>query len=143
MLLGDWLANLDKHIPNLLANSTHISLSFTFLSSCVGTVLTSITSVFLVSPSHPHPPLLDIRVLAYSGTDDFVCNYYGGNAWTTALKWPQQQQFDAAPFTVHHPIFFNPSPGFRFLPTPSPSLAIHGERHPLRSVAHCRSVDIL
>lgn len=38
-------------------------------------------------------------VLIYSGTDDFICNYYGGRAWTAALEWPGQSAFNAAKYT--------------------------------------------
>jgi len=44
-------------------------------------------------------PLLlaaNVRVLVYSGMLDFICNYYGGRAWTAALQWPGQAGFNAA-----------------------------------------------
>ena len=30
------------------------------------------------------------RVLVYSGKDDFICNYVGGNEWTNSTKWSGQ-----------------------------------------------------
>lgn len=36
-------------------------------------------------------------VLIYSGTEDFICNYFGGKAWTAALPWPGQSGFNNAP----------------------------------------------
>lgn len=44
----------------------------------------------------------DINVLVYSGEDDFICNWYGGHAWTHALKWPGQAAFNAAANTTWH-----------------------------------------
>ena len=29
------------------------------------------------------------RVVVYSGKDDFICNYFGGDAWTKATQWSQ------------------------------------------------------
>jgi carboxypeptidase C (cathepsin A) len=36
-------------------------------------------------------------VLVYSGTEDFICNYIGGQEWTNALQWPGQSGFNSAP----------------------------------------------
>eukprot|EP01130_Rhizamoeba_saxonica_P005466 TRINITY_DN2187_c0_g1_i2.p1 TRINITY_DN2187_c0_g1~~TRINITY_DN2187_c0_g1_i2.p1 ORF type:complete len:389 (-),score=96.79 TRINITY_DN2187_c0_g1_i2:625-1791(-) len=43
------------------------------------------------------PTLLsnDIDVLVYSGTEDWICNYLGGQAWVNNLKWPGQNTFAA------------------------------------------------
>lgn len=35
-------------------------------------------------------------VLVMSGQLDFICNYFGGRAWTAALPWPGQTGFNAA-----------------------------------------------
>lgn len=35
----------------------------------------------------------DVRVVVYSGEFDFVCNWYGGFAWTTGLVWTGQFDF--------------------------------------------------
>jgi len=45
------------------------------------------------------PLLLDqpnYRVLVYSGVEDFICNYYGGQRWTNALNWTGQDGFNNA-----------------------------------------------
>lgn len=41
-----------------------------------------------------------VRVVVYSGEYDFICNWYGGNAWTNALEWPGQQSFNTATNTT-------------------------------------------
>lgn len=44
-----------------------------------------------------------IRVLLYAGDQDYICNWLGNQAWTLALPWPHQKDFNAAPivnFTV-------------------------------------------
>jgi len=37
-----------------------------------------------------------VRVLIYSGMEDFICNYYGGGNWTASMPWPGQSAFNAA-----------------------------------------------
>ncbi|KAG6612618.1 putative serine protease family S10 [Phytophthora cinnamomi] len=37
-----------------------------------------------------------VRVLIYHGDADLVCNWYGGLAWTRALQWQHQKEFNAA-----------------------------------------------
>jgi len=36
------------------------------------------------------------RVLVYSGKLDFICNWFGGHDWVTALPWSGQQGFNQA-----------------------------------------------
>jgi len=36
-----------------------------------------------------------VNVLVYSGTEDFICNYLGGQAWVNDLKWSGQKQFQS------------------------------------------------
>eukprot|EP01112_Ceratiomyxa_fruticulosa_P024067 TRINITY_DN954_c0_g1_i1.p1 TRINITY_DN954_c0_g1~~TRINITY_DN954_c0_g1_i1.p1 ORF type:complete len:446 (+),score=64.93 TRINITY_DN954_c0_g1_i1:218-1555(+) len=38
-----------------------------------------------------------IPVLVYSGMNDYVCNYMGGDLWTLALQWNGQSKFASAP----------------------------------------------
>jgi len=64
LLLGDWIKNLDVHVPNLLENG--------------------------------------YSVLVYSGMLDYICNWMGGDAWTTELPWNGQQQFNQMNFTDWH-----------------------------------------
>jgi len=40
------------------------------------------------------------QVVVYSGEYDFICNWYGGNAWTHQLQWPGQNAFNTAPNTT-------------------------------------------
>jgi len=35
----------------------------------------------------------NIEVLVYSGDQDWICNWRGGEAWTLATKWEHQTQF--------------------------------------------------
>ena len=45
-------------------------------------------------------------VLIYSGVLDYICNYYGGRAWTAALQWDGQKGFNDAtkhPYNVNLP----------------------------------------
>jgi len=53
-------------------------------------------------------PLLlknNIRVLVYSGTEDWICNYLGGQEWVNKLQWDGQKQFndlDLSPWRVQN-----------------------------------------
>ncbi|XP_003387315.1 PREDICTED: serine carboxypeptidase-like 49 [Amphimedon queenslandica] len=38
------------------------------------------------------------RVLIYSGKWDYVCNYFGGRAWTKLVEWEGQNQFNSASY---------------------------------------------
>jgi serine carboxypeptidase-like clade 4 len=60
-LLGDWITNLDVHIPSLLHNN--------------------------------------YTVLVYSGMLDYICNWVGGEYWTTKLRWAGQTAFNNANYT--------------------------------------------
>jgi len=37
-----------------------------------------------------------LPVLIYSGTNDFICNYLGGQRWVNAMVWPGQSAFQNA-----------------------------------------------
>jgi len=48
-----------------------------------------------------HVPYLlnnQIRVLVYNGMLDLICNYVGGDMWTSALEWEGQEGFNDQPF---------------------------------------------
>ncbi|KAI6659308.1 Serine carboxypeptidase S10 family member 1-like [Oopsacas minuta] len=34
-----------------------------------------------------------VRVLVYSGKDDYICNYLGGKAWTESMEWSGKSEF--------------------------------------------------
>jgi len=38
----------------------------------------------------------NIPVLVYSGTNDWICNYLGGEAWASQLSWPGQSGYNSA-----------------------------------------------
>ena len=40
----------------------------------------------------------NVNVLVYSGNKDFVCNWRGGEAWTSALEWRHGQEFQNATY---------------------------------------------
>jgi len=43
-------------------------------------------------------PLLlqnNVSVLIYSGTEDWICNYLGGQNWVNNLDWPGKKQFNS------------------------------------------------
>jgi len=50
------------------------------------------------------PGLLEsnYQVLVYSGMLDFICNWVGGELWTTQMPWSGQQQFNNANYTDWH-----------------------------------------
>jgi cathepsin A (carboxypeptidase C) len=37
-----------------------------------------------------------VDILVYSGDQDFICNWRGGEAWTAAVEWTGQAEFNAA-----------------------------------------------
>ena len=39
-----------------------------------------------------------VRVLIYSGDQDYSCNWKGGQAWLEGLKWNRQQDFLSTTF---------------------------------------------
>jgi cathepsin A (carboxypeptidase C) len=44
------------------------------------------------------PQLLEsgIKVLIYAGDADYICNWIGNKAWTEALEWSGQEEFNEA-----------------------------------------------
>jgi cathepsin A (carboxypeptidase C) len=51
-----------------------------------------------MQPFHRLVPgiLEQIPVLIYAGDADFICNWLGNQAWTEALEWPGQKDFNKA-----------------------------------------------
>ena len=39
-----------------------------------------------------------VNILVYTGDKDFMGNWYGGQAWTTAQPWTGQAGFNAATY---------------------------------------------
>lgn len=52
-----------------------------------------------MQPFHRLVPgiLKEIPVLIYAGDADFICNWLGNLAWTTALDWPGKKAYGQAP----------------------------------------------
>jgi cathepsin A (carboxypeptidase C) len=38
-----------------------------------------------------------VPILVYSGDQDFICNWFGGLAWTKALEWTGYAGYNDAP----------------------------------------------
>ena len=36
----------------------------------------------------------DVEVLVYSGDKDWICNWRGGEAWTSAMRWTSHKEFN-------------------------------------------------
>lgn len=51
-----------------------------------------------MQPFHRLVPgiLEEIPVLIYAGDADFICNWLGNQAWTNALEWPGQKDYNKA-----------------------------------------------
>ena len=43
----------------------------------------------------------DVNILVYSGDKDFICNWRGGEAWTNAMPWKHQAEFQKAQYTPY------------------------------------------
>jgi cathepsin A (carboxypeptidase C) len=39
-----------------------------------------------------------LNVLVYSGDKDWICNWRGGEAWTNAVQWSGQSEFNSASY---------------------------------------------
>lgn len=70
-------------------------------TTCSNSVHLGLTGDWIPSFAQDIPTVLQagVRVLIYSGVDDFVCNYYGGANWVKNMKWGGQGGFNAAPLT--------------------------------------------
>src|SRR5690349_1914387 len=40
-----------------------------------------------------------VKVLVYSGDQDFVCNWKGGEAWTNSLQWDRTSDFNSKEYS--------------------------------------------
>ncbi|CEP01221.1 unnamed protein product (mitochondrion) [Plasmodiophora brassicae] len=69
-------------------------------SECSTKVYQHLSSDWFLECDHMLVPLLEskIPVLVYSGTKDFICNYIGGMAWVSALKWSRQEDYNRKQF---------------------------------------------
>lgn len=39
-----------------------------------------------------------VRMLVYSGTEDFICNWFGGRDWVSKMVWPGQAAYNKHPW---------------------------------------------
>jgi len=67
---------------------------------CVKDVHMMLLGDWVVSMSTKVTSILShgVDVLVYSGDKDFICNWRGGEAWTNAVEWPNQAQFQETPY---------------------------------------------
>lgn len=67
-------------------------------AACNNGVHLALTGDWIPSFAQDIPTVLSagVRVLIYSGVEDFVCNYYGGANWVKNMKWGGQGGFNAA-----------------------------------------------
>jgi carboxypeptidase C (cathepsin A) len=70
-------------------------------SGCVPGPNLAMVGDWTISYAQDLPPVLatGVRVMAYSGAEDYVCNTMGGKAWMDQMVWPSQQGFNSAPMT--------------------------------------------
>lgn len=63
--------------------------------ACSHEVSSNLTVDFIVSAKEQVANLLDnkVKVLVYSGTADYVCNYLSQDAWVNAMKWEGAENF--------------------------------------------------
>jgi cathepsin A (carboxypeptidase C) len=66
--------------------------------SCDMTVHAKLTNDWMKNYADQIPPMLNdgIRVLIYSGDQDYICNWLGNKAWTMEMEWPHKEKFNAA-----------------------------------------------
>jgi len=95
-LMDDFLAQ--PYVQKALGVSPQSS--FSDCNMVVHTLLLGdwITNLDVVIPSL----LKDYSVLVYSGELDYICNWRGGNDWTSKLSWPGQVAFNNANLTDWH-----------------------------------------
>jgi carboxypeptidase C (cathepsin A) len=76
MLAGDWLSNLAVDLPAVLAAGVKV-----LVYSGTGALL---SLIFLVPSQH--------------SAEDLICNYKGGQDWTSLMVWPGQSAYNSAPY---------------------------------------------
>jgi len=90
---GDALLNLDS-VQKALGVDPGIEWE-----ACNMLVHTEMLGDWIGSYAFDIPLLLkaNVSVLVYSGTEDFVCNYLGGQNWVKDMEWDYQKQFNGLP----------------------------------------------
>jgi len=67
--------------------------------ACNGGVYENMLGDWMGNYGDDVPVLLDagVNVLVYSGTEDWICNYLGGQEWVNKLNWKGQSKFVSTP----------------------------------------------
>ncbi|KAL4494283.1 hypothetical protein ABPG73_018802 [Tetrahymena malaccensis] len=91
------------NVDNFLARSdvkSALGVSGRTWQECSNTVHAALTKDQNVDLAQKVAFVLEsgIKVIAYSGDQDFICNYMGGIAWTNAMEWTQQKAYQQAQF---------------------------------------------
>jgi len=42
---------------------------------------------------------LGYKVFLYTGDQDYICNWFGGEAWTNAMEWEWSEEYRSAKYT--------------------------------------------
>ena len=80
-------------------DALHISKESAKWESCNYKVNGMFASDWMKGMEANVPPMIEggVRALIYAGDVDFICNWMGNKAWTLALNWTHQSDFNKAP----------------------------------------------
>ncbi|KAL4505177.1 hypothetical protein ABPG72_016244 [Tetrahymena utriculariae] len=95
------------NVDNFLARNdvkAALGVSGRTWQECSNTVYAALSHDEIVNLAQKVAYVLEsgVKVLVYSGDQDFQCNYLGGIAWTNAMEWTQQEAFQQAEFQSYN-----------------------------------------